>query len=237
MKQILLFTFLSLFAFTLNAQNFVIEPSPTVVDEMEADLSGEHIGHSVLTNNTSGEVSLKWQVTTINAPEEWTLAVCDKNQCYFPGVTEAPNAVVISAGGESIIDLHVKPNGVAGCGEYEVKVTPFSNTNNVLVMGIYSFKLNMENCNTSAENLSLKEVRLYPNPTSGSFKLSDLENIPEAKQIVVHNLLGRQVKTFVANEHIAYNVADLPNGLYLVNLIDAEGGLLKTVRMNKISAL
>jgi len=238
MKQTLLFTLLLFVASIGYAQNFVVDANPSLlmVDDVDlSDMNAEPINHATLTNNTSGTVSLGWQRNIISAPPEWEFPVCDKNQCYFASVDAAPNAVEIEGGGNSLLDVHVRPNGVPGCGVVELTVTPFSNTNNVLVVARYHFSINMtEDCNfeTSIDEVTISNVRVYPNPTSDIFKIAELENIPEADEVAVYNIVGKKVKSFAPTAS-EYSVGDLPDGMYMVSLIDNETGILKTVRMSK----
>ncbi|MGK0362972.1 MAG: hypothetical protein ACI85O_000011 [Saprospiraceae bacterium] len=242
MKQTLLFTFL-LFVASIsigNAQNFEVDANPSLLIETDVDLSNllaEPINHGTLTNNTSGEVSLGWQRTIVEAPEEWEFPVCDNNQCYFPAVDAAPVAFNVDGGGTSILDVHVRPNGVAGCGTVEIRVTPFSNTDNVLVVATYHFSINStEDCGfqTSIDEVTISKVRVYPNPTSNLFQISELENIPEADEVAVYNIVGKKVRSFAPTAS-QYSVGDLPDGMYMVSVIDYETGILKTVRMSKNS--
>jgi hypothetical protein len=240
MKQTLLFTFLLLIASTSFAQNFVVDANPSILIETDVDLSNlsaEPINHATLTNNTSGTVSLGWQRTIVDAPDEWEFPVCDANQCYFPEFSEAPVAFEVAGGGTSLLDVHVRPNGVAGCGTVEIRVTPFSNTNNELVVATYHFSINSTaDCGfqTSIDEVTVSKVRVYPNPTSDLFQISELENIPEADEVAVYNIVGKKVKSFAPTAS-QYSVGDLPDGMYMVSLIDYETGILKTVRMSKNS--
>ena len=240
MKQTLLFIFSFFIASLTYAQNFTVDANPSVLVETSLDLtnlSAEPINHATLTNNTSGTVSLGWQRTIVEAPEEWEFPVCDANQCYFPEFAEAPVAFEVDGNGTSLLDVHVRPNGVAGCGTVEIRVTPFSNTANELVVATYHFSINAtDDCGfqTSIDEVTISKVRVYPNPTSDLFQISELENIPEADEVAVYNIVGKKVKSFepTASE---YSVGDLPDGMYMVSLIDNETGILKTVRMSKNS--
>ena len=240
MKQTLLFTLLLFVASVSYAQNFTVDANPSILIETDVDLtnlSSEPINHATLTNNTSGTVSLGWSRNIVEAPEEWEFPVCDANQCYFPEFGEAPVAFNVDGGGTSLLDVHVRPNGVAGCGTVEITVTPFSNPNNVLVVATYHFSINStEDCNfqTSIDEVTISKVRVYPNPTSDLFKISELENIPEADEVAVYNIVGKKVKSFAPTAS-EYSVGDLPDGMYMVSLIDDETGILKTVRMSKNS--
>lgn len=239
MKKFILFVFLTALSLDIvSAQNFTVEPNPAIFDEESLDLSDEFadfINHTVLTNNTTGDVALGWKRTILSAPSEWEFQICDKNLCYNPPVDEPSVAVELEPDSTSILDLHVKPKGVPGCAFVELTVSPFSNPNNVLLTVMYEVKINNPGaCLSSAENVFIEKLRVYPNPTEDLFQISELENVPEASEIAVYNLVGNKVKSFAPNQS-EYRVSDLPNGLYLVSIIDENQGVLRTVRMSKNS--
>jgi len=238
MKQVLFFTLLLFVVSVSYAQSFTLDANPEVLITNDVDLSdmtAEPVNYGNLTNNTSGTVNLGWQKTVVSAPSEWEFLVCDRNQCYFPSVDNAPNPVVLEGDSISRLDVHVKPNGVAGCGTVEIIVTPFSNPNNELIVATYQFSINSDiDCGfvSSIDELTISNVRVYPNPTSGMFKIAELENISELDEIAVYNIVGKKVKSF-APMVSEYSIGDLPDGMYMLSLIDNETGILKTVRISK----
>lgn len=80
----------------------------------------------------------------------------------------------------------------------------------------------------SVSNVSLgtKAVRIYPNPTTTGFSLS--KNITSA---TIYNLLGQKVMSFSENKK-QYDVSNLKNGLFLVN-ITLQNGEKKIIRFVK----
>lgn len=75
-----------------------------------------------------------------------------------------------------------------------------------------------------------EEIRVFPNPTTDYFSVNGMENL---KEVVVINLVGREVKRFSASIRAKYDVSDLNSGLYLVRLIGEQGKAVKTVRLSK----
>jgi len=49
----------------------------------------------------------------------------------------------------------------------------------------------------------------------------------------MYNIVGDRVKTFYAYRNKRYYVDDLPDGLYLVRLMDVNNRVIKTLRLNK----
>ncbi len=240
MKKILLFLVLFCSMSILNAQDLSVNPNPASFEGEGLDLSDtflEVINHATMKNETSAEGSFAWKRTIVSAPTEWEFPVCDKNICYFPNVGTSPNPVVLAGNEEGLLDVHLFPRGVAGCGTVMLELTPFDNLDNVLYSAMYEFKVNVAGecaVTTSTSDVTISKIRVYPNPTSDLFKISELENIPEAGEVAVYNIVGKKVKSFspTASE---YSVGDLPDGLYMVSVISEDAGILKTVRMSKNS--
>jgi hypothetical protein len=60
-------------------------------------------------------------------------------------------------------------------------------------------------------------VEVYPNPASETLRIDGLE----AAEIQVYNALGQRVKEVHGLNEV--NVSGLPEGLYLLRIVDAEG--------------
>ena len=77
------------------------------------------------------------------------------------------------------------------------------------------------------------DFMIYPNPAVDNISISndDLVN-----KINIYNLTGKQVKSYSVDGHTVYPIDDLPNGLYLVQLIGKNSKALTTLRLNKRSA-
>ena len=71
----------------------------------------------------------------------------------------------------------------------------------------------------SITQTTMKEITLYPNPTMGSFSIS---NITDAT-LYLYSTLGSHIKTF---EHVSnnetINISNLSNGIYFLKIIDGN---------------
>jgi Secretion system C-terminal sorting domain len=77
-----------------------------------------------------------------------------------------------------------------------------------------------------------KDIRLFPNPTNGSFTLDNAENITNIR---VFNLIGGEMKAFDATVGIkSYSLEGLAVGVYFVALRDKNGSVLKVLRVVKV---
>lgn len=90
-----------------------------------------------------------------------------------------------------------------------------------------SYSVNTSSLFASAD----RQLAVYPNPATDFIMLKNSVGVREVK---IFNLIGRQVKSFdsIAKGN-TYPVADLPNGMYLVQLINNQGDVMITHRMNK----
>ncbi|MEK7256811.1 MAG: T9SS type A sorting domain-containing protein [Bacteroidota bacterium] len=75
------------------------------------------------------------------------------------------------------------------------------------------------------------KISVYPNPATNFISVDNADNV---KQINVFNLVGRKLKSFdsiVKDEH--YDVTDLQNGMYLVQILDFSNKIITTQRISK----
>ncbi len=77
-------------------------------------------------------------------------------------------------------------------------------------------------------------IRLFPNPAVDFFSVANEKNTV-INRIVVMNMTGRQVKQYDGDDAGSYYVGDLPDGLYLISLVNNQEGVIKTLRLFKRS--
>jgi len=73
-------------------------------------------------------------------------------------------------------------------------------------------------------------LKIFPNPASTFIQLKTATGI---NAIIIYNLVGRKIKKFVAEKGKSYPIADLPKGMYLIQLIDTNDKVLTTQRVSK----
>lgn len=75
------------------------------------------------------------------------------------------------------------------------------------------------------------KITVYPNPATNYISIDNADNV---KQIVIINLVGRKLKTFESvQKDERYDVSELPNGMYLIQIIDNSNKILTTQRVSK----
>jgi len=237
MKHIILFTFFLAFSVGQALAQLSVSPNPWVGTFEEVDLSdwwAEPIAHCKMINKSNDTLYVRWEVVTISAPDEWDFRFCDKNSCYTTGTTtnwDPANDIelpaVLAPGEEGIMDLHILPRQVAGVCEVEVRLSLISDPGNVLVTGVFQVTVP-----TGVDEISLRDLHIFPNPSSDYFALTNSQGI---HKIVMYNVVGRPVRTFEVLEGKKYYIADLPDGIYLAGLVGNNDEVLRTLRVSKRS--
>ena len=241
MKQIILFI-LTLSLFSLNAQ---IEFSPEEdTKNATLDLTDNWTNTKLnlfLVNNTSNLVSLKWEVIDIDAPEEWDVQFSvsgDGGGSFAWGLTsniddgiglDIPLPIVPND--SSLMELSIRPYGVAGCGTFEVHVSLTSDTSEIMAIGIYNYMINTTpDCITSINNLEKKQIVIFPNPTSDYFSITENSSV---KSLDIYNIVGKQMVIEPFQNGNAINVSNFPNGLYLVRMLDEDVDVFENNSIDK----
>ena len=73
-------------------------------------------------------------------------------------------------------------------------------------------------------------LRIYPNPTTEYISVTNNSSVA---YLYIYNIIGRRVKSFPVFAGGQYSLRDLPDGIYLISLVDQNGKILKTIRSSK----
>lgn len=225
MKKIVL-TLALFIPFLIQAQTG-FEAEELVVDTTFDESTSDPVGKGKICNTGSDTIVLYWRIEENMVPFGWTPFFCDKNLCYGPGTTECPESepVVLAPDECGVMDLHLLPGASPECGKYDVVVWEKDNPSNNLTI-LYTF-----NCMTSSTDFATVEnINVFPNPTTEFFQLSETEGV---SRVSLHNLLGKHVRDYRVVDNGRYNVTDLKNGLYVVNLFDDRNKIVRSVRLTK----
>lgn len=243
MKRIIPFFAFVLFSFVASAQVIELNPNPKMMHYENEDLSDEFldkIGKYDVTNLTNEQVSLRWRrLETEGCNAEWEYLVCDNNNCYpsfvVTNLEDDLDAAVIEAN-ETVSDLfslHVKPKGQPGCCTVFIEYYLDSAPNTVIATAEFDVKINDPECLTvSTTEEVVNALRVFPNPMTDYFQLEG-NDANDVKNLVVYNLIGRQVRSFDATASNQFDMSGLPGGIYLLGMVGAEGEILKTVRISR----
>lgn len=240
MKHFLLLASL-IFTFAQISAQEILTINPTVIEKtFVEDLSNQGLDleiHTRVTNNSEETIQLRWVRETMEKPEAWQTQVCDNNLCYGPNVSTnydpsigADMPVYMDPGSSFDLIFHVKPFGTPGYGEFVIPFYYYPNED-TSVLATATFQVTIESV-TDVDEATKAKLRVFPNPATDYIELTNNDVVD---RMVIYNLLGREVRNYNVINGRLYEVADLPNGMYLVSLINEEEGILKTFRLNKRS--
>lgn len=81
-----------------------------------------------------------------------------------------------------------------------------------------------------AAQTATEDLRIFPNPVSTTFEIGYSERVVNVRVI---NMVGREVRQFDYATKSTYDIANLPQGMYLVQLSDGNDNVIHTQRIKK----
>ena len=223
-----LYTFLIVFsAFALSAQ-ISHRPNPLAI---KAHKDSTDVKLNVYLNNeadTTYEMYWKLVKDTSTWMKEWATYICDSQLCYNDN--RDYNSLANSwPKGETKLEFHFKPNGKDGC--TIIKLILYGDKN--FTQEIYRTSININNCISNSVNVAVpsSNIKLYPNPASEYFQISNDSNVDKIK---VYNMFGREIKSFYHYNNAQHEIGELKSGMYILKMIDEKGRLVKTMKLNKV---
>ena len=81
-----------------------------------------------------------------------------------------------------------------------------------------------------AAQSTAEDLRIFPNPVADQFEIGNSERVASIRVI---NMVGREVRKFEYASKQPYNISDLPQGMYLVQLRDENDQVIHTQRVKK----
>lgn len=192
-----------------------IDPNPVslITDASIADAKVDfHI-----RNDGTEAVELWWRLQPIDAPTRWEYQICDCNLCYLPGLLAAPcsQSCTIEPGGDFIFMIHVLPNEEVGQGMLNLQI--LANCDDTTAILDVPIDVAVEST-TSTENTAIaNNLSLYPNPAYDGFKITNDEDVT---QIVVFNILGKQIQSEKHFPGKTHDISSLERGYYLIRIVD-----------------
>ena len=243
MKRNLLFFAFALFSFSVIAQSpILIEPDYVEIHRDGLDLTNNNIDEVEkykVTNISDEPVELIWfRDVSSGCNADWQTQVCDNNLCYLWGVStnadsNIPPAVLEPGEFSDDFSLHVWPRMNAGCCSMRIHFFLKGNLQDTIGTVTFDVRMNDPDCAlTDTEEEIASAIRVFPNPMTNYFQIDGNES-NTVKELVVYNLIGRQVRTFDAINQSQFDMSGLPQGIYLVGMVGSNGEILKTVRLSR----
>ncbi|MCB0523934.1 MAG: T9SS type A sorting domain-containing protein [Lewinellaceae bacterium] len=217
------FLTLSLFCYSASmvlAQSVIsIQPQPASINnDTKEDISADAVIHN-LTNNI---IHMKWERQVIEITPGCETAVCDPNTCYARFVDTKPFDMDPNAEGELLV--HFYRNGSPCAGIVHVVVTNLDDANDVTT-GVY-----MYNQSSGTDDLTIANVKLFPNPVTEYFSLENAENVGSIR---VYSLDSKEIIRFEPDGSNVYSVQNIPAGNYVIALSDKKGLLFQALEFSK----
>jgi hypothetical protein len=184
--------------------------------------------HGEIKNVSNGTISIKWERHIIDTTAGITTAVCDPVSCWFPGVSSKTFQLNKDSIGQLTVHFYNAASdpapGQAGSGIVHLKLTNVNNAADTLTC-VYTYSTL-----TGTNELPVANVKLFPNPTTDFFTLSNGE---EVASIRVFTIDGRVVARFEHAADNTYSIANLPVGNYVVSFEDKNGQLFQALEIHK----
>ena len=224
----ILITLLVFSAVALQAQRSIsIEPAEVHATGNVDDTDIE--AYVTVTNTGSETLDLLWTRYEVDKPEVWWSWICDLRNCYEWNISKAPASRVntLEPGESMEFQVHARAFGEAGFAQIDVDLYDAADTATVLG----TVKATFEAGTTSTDEPDkLARIRLYPNPATDYFRVFQDSGITD---IEVYSVVGKRLLHFRASRDGRYDVSRLPEGMYVVRLLEETGSVVKTVRLSK----
>ena len=95
-----------------------------------------------------------------------------------------------------------------------------------------ALKDDCSNCPSQKITYQRADIKIYPNPATDYIAFQNPDG--RVQEVVFYNLVGRSIRKVTANSgKNMYDVTDLSRGMYLIQLVDANGKVITTKRINK----
>lgn len=213
---------LLLLAFQIQAQDpFTIEPNPSEGFGVSSD--NFFNANAELFNNTDSTIVFVWERIIEDLPADWKSSVCLNITCLPPDQTSGE--FTLEAGYSLALNSTFYPNGAAGSGQVELKISIKNDTTHTFTQ-VYFGNADA----TNAINISPKELfHLFPNPTSNSFSITKNYNF---STIEIYNGQGKKVEEFTSSDY--YNIGQLPSNLYFVHVLSKQKEVLTVLKLLKL---
>ncbi|NJN34719.1 MAG: T9SS type A sorting domain-containing protein [Saprospiraceae bacterium] len=84
----------------------------------------------------------------------------------------------------------------------------------------------------SEKKIDMTTLAVFPNPATDFISVSHEEGV---RNIFIYNLTGKKMRIFDVKKDERYDITDLPNGLYVVQIVGRNSKVLSTQRLTKKS--
>ncbi len=237
MKKIYLSTFVLLLVFIASGQQLQFVPNDSVeVSGSPDDEFTPFDAHLEAYNNSNTPITITWGLESSNAPQQWSLGLCDNNNCYDLLSHPGPYvSLLVPAHDTMDMKLQYVSHCVVGTGNARVYAYVTGDSANTVIK--LNYKMNLAACLTAVEEVEQVRLKIYPNPSHGTFVVSGMENAGNLS-FEVYDTQGALVQAeikYATSSRIEISIPTLPEGSYVLKASDQKGKVVSTAWLNKIN--
>lgn len=184
-----------------------------------------------IQNNSNRTLNVRWERNPIQVPAGWSIQIQDANKLYADFVDSNMDAevylnepITLRPNERSRLDVHATANGTPG--EMVLSIELYLAEQPEMIISAEDVKVNIK----SNQYNTRRRNAIYPNPSSNFLKLAQQKDV---ERLVVYNIVGKKVRTFIVSDNTDYDISGLPDGIYMVGLFDERNQIIKTVRIQK----
>jgi hypothetical protein len=236
MKKVYLSICIILLGISTNAQQLITVPNDSVeISGMPDDDFAPFDAHIEVYNNSNSPITITWGLETSNAPQQWGLGLCDNNNCYDLLNNAGPyTSLQVPAHDTMDMKLQYTSHCVVGTGNARVYAYVTGDSANTVIK--LQYKMNLAACLTSVAEVKPVELKIYPNPSHGTFVVSGIEDAGNLS-FEVYDVQGALVKSEMksaSNARMEISIPTLPQGSYVLRAFNEQGRVVGAAWLNKI---
>ena len=239
-KVLLPFIFLSCFSLFSNAQSLTLTYDDQDVSNTEITVDGEHSSEVIkvgvcITNSSDADINIRLKKQEIDVVNGTVNSFCI-GSCYMPGTYESNEDFFLLAGATTERDevyFEFFPEGHSGESTIYYEFWDNDNPDDKV-----SVTVNYSILATSVQSrFNETTLNAYPNPVTGSTVSInyDFVSVPNNAKLILHNILGVEVKTINLQQSagkLTIDIDNFPKGIYLYSL-ENNGRKISTKRFVK----
>jgi hypothetical protein len=239
MKKIILsvLTVLCIYNANVFSQAFTFQRiDPAVVREtISTDTFAQIKNHGVVHNLTGSSINLNIYIINRYVSPLWDpVGMCDWNLCH--GAGDSTFLDVICPPGYDTLYAYFSPHSQPGIGQCTIRIT-YQSTTIDQDFGVAADPIGIQPISTIAKEFSLGQN--YPNPFNPNTKINFSLPKNEFAYLRVYDILGREVKTLIAEQlnageyQVDFDAKDLASGMYYYSLRAGENVTVKKMVLVK----
>jgi hypothetical protein len=184
-----------------------------------------------LTNTGSEDEMLYWKLEKeVGFPSQWATQICDFNLCYGENIDEIATSLpnVLKSGETRDFKIYLLPNNFEGEGKLIFRIYKDAGLSDEIIT-LETNQITVSTT-TSIKNIQVNDIKIYPNPSSEYFQITNDEKI---SKIILYNMAGKTIRELNHYRGQSQNIDFLKRGIYLVRLFNDRSELIKTMRIQK----